>query len=50
MDGADGRPLRVDLKGAGGIAELKTVTVVGTVGPRPDPAVLVVRATGIFVE
>ncbi|MCK6480603.1 MAG: hypothetical protein L6R43_10770 [Planctomycetes bacterium] len=50
VDGADGRPLRADLKGAGGIAELKTVTVVGTVGPRPDPAVLVVRATGIFVE
>ena len=50
VDGPDGRPLRTDLKGAGGLAELKTVTVVGVVAPRPDPAVLIVRATGIFVE
>ena len=50
VDGPDGRPLRTDLKGAGGLEELKTVVVVGTVAPRPDPAVLVVRAKGIFVR
>ena len=50
VDGADGRPLKADLRGAGGIAPLDTVVVVGKVGPRPDPAILVIHATGIYRE
>ena len=48
--GPDGRPLAGDLKGQGGIAELRVLVVKGVVGPRPDPKVFVVNATGIFVE
>ena len=48
--GNDGRPLKADLEGAGGIAPLDFVVVTGRVGPRPDPAVLVIDATSIHVE
>jgi hypothetical protein len=47
--GADGRPLRSDLSAAG-YKPLSWVVVKGKVGARPDPKVLVVNATGIFVE
>ncbi len=48
--GADGRPLKATLDGAGGMKELSVLIVKGTVGPRPDPGVLVVNATEIYVE
>jgi hypothetical protein len=48
--GPDGKPLNAGLKGWKGIEPLKTVVVKGVVGPRPDPAVLVVDAKEIFVE
>lgn len=32
---------------AAGFAPLDTVIIVGTVGPRPDPRVLTIRATGV---
>ena len=48
--GADGRPLKASLEGVGGIEGLKVILVKGVVGPRPDPNVLVINATGIFVE
>lgn len=48
VHGADGRPLRTDLSTAG-IRPLAKVVVTGRVGPRPDPRVLVVVATGIHV-
>ena len=35
---------------AGGLAALDEIVVVGTVGPRPSPEVLTVRATGIYAE
>ncbi len=43
---ADGTPLAADFA-ALGLEPLDEVVVVGTVGPRPDPGVLVVRATGV---
>lgn len=48
--GPDGRPMKAGLKGWKGVEPLKTVVVRGVVGPRPDPAVLVVDAREIFVE
>ena len=48
--GADGRPLRVGLEGAGGIEPLDFVVVTGKVGARPDPNVLVLNVTSIHVE
>ncbi len=48
--GADGRPLKAPLEGAGGLKPLRIVVVEGVVGPRPDPKVLVVNATRIHVE
>lgn len=44
--GTDGAPLAADFD-ALGLEPLDEVVVVGTVGPRPDAGVLVVRATGI---
>ncbi len=43
---ADGTPLTADFA-ALGLEPLDEVVVVGTVGPRPDPKVLVIRATGV---
>lgn len=48
--GADGKPLAVGLKGAGGIEELSVLVVRGKVARRPDDQVLIVHATGIHVE
>lgn len=47
---AQGMPLKIDLKGQHGLKESATVVVKGKVGPRPDPKVLVINATGVFVE
>lgn len=47
--GADGRPLKHDLR-LEGHKPLSWVVVKGKVAARPDPKVLVVNATGIFVE
>jgi len=41
-----GRPLEVDPVAAG-LEPLDEVVVVGTVGPRPSPRVLTIRATGV---
>jgi hypothetical protein len=46
--GADGRPLAADV-GASGVKPMATVVVTGKIGPRPDPKVLVVDATSVFV-
>ncbi len=48
--GPDGQALKGDLRTLKGLDSLKVVIVKGIVGPRPDPAVLVIDATGIFVE
>lgn len=45
--GADGLPLDTDPVAAG-LSELDEVIVVGTVGPRPDEAVLTVLAEGVY--
>ncbi|MCZ7648309.1 MAG: hypothetical protein M5U26_24135 [Planctomycetota bacterium] len=45
-----GKPLKTGLKGQHGLKELSTVIVKGKVGPRPDPKILVVNATGLYVE
>ncbi len=47
--GASGNPVLSDLRHAG-LSPLSTVVVKGRVGPRPDPKVLVIDATAIFVE
>lgn len=46
--GADGRPVATDVEGSH-IHPLTTLVVKGKVGPRPDPKVLVVDATEIYV-
>ncbi len=46
VTGPDGKPLKTNLSAAG-LSELDEVIVVGTVGARPSPEVLVVHATGI---
>ena len=43
---ATGAPLAGDVQQSG-LAPLDTVIIVGTVGPRPDPKVLTIRATGV---
>lgn len=48
--GEDGRPLALDLRRIAGLKPMDRVVVVGTVGSRPTPEVLVVSATGVFVE
>ena len=47
--GSDGRPLAVDVGGSG-IEPMSRVVVTGRVGPRPDPRVLVVNATSVYVS
>jgi hypothetical protein len=46
--GADGKPLAVDVE-ASGVKPMSTVVVAGKVGPRPDPKVLVIDATSVYV-
>jgi hypothetical protein len=48
--GADGRPLRAALAGAGGLKPLSEVVVKGTVAKAAESGVLVVNATGIYVK
>lgn len=48
--GADGKPVKKGLSGAGGIAPLKKLVVAGTVSRSPDGSGIVVNAKGIFVE
>jgi hypothetical protein len=47
---ADGKILKSDVKGSNGLDTLSVVTIKGKVGKRDDPKVLVVTASGIFVE
>jgi len=47
---AQGKTLRVDLKGAGQIEEMKTLVVKGVVAQGSDTKNLVVNAQGIYVE
>ncbi|MEM9415092.1 MAG: hypothetical protein AAGA29_06375 [Planctomycetota bacterium] len=44
----DGRPLAIDL--ASQFPPMAVLTVRGVVGPRPDPQVLTINATGIYIE
>lgn len=44
----DGRPLAVDL--AEQFPAMAVLTIRGVVGPRPDPQVLTINATGIYIE
>jgi hypothetical protein len=46
--GADGKPVKADLKGAGGLKELSEVTVKGKIAKK-DEGMLVINATGIHV-
>jgi len=46
---AEGRPLRVSLKGVSGLRELVEVIVVGTVSERDDAGNFVVDASGLYV-
>lgn len=46
--GADGKPLAIDLASQG-LKPLQNVVIVGTVGPRPNDAVLVVNASGVHI-
>lgn len=46
--GPDGKPLALDLA-TQGLKPLQHVVIVGTVGPRPNDAVLVVNATGVHI-
>ena len=45
----DGRPLKKGLKGLGGMKELSSLVVKGTVAPGSNPENLLVNATGIHV-
>ena len=47
---ADGKPLKVGLKGVGGLQPLAEVTVNGKLGKTQEGAPLVVNATGIHVK
>ncbi|MDX1564738.1 MAG: hypothetical protein R3236_04985 [Phycisphaeraceae bacterium] len=49
VDG-DGKPLKIDLDSVKKIKPLSVLTVVGKVGPRPDPEALVVTASGLYLE
>lgn len=44
----NGRPLAIDL--ADQLPAMAVLTIRGVVGPRPDPQVLTINATGIYIE
>ena len=46
----DGRPLAIDLTKVSKLEPMAVLVVKGTVGPRPDPATLIVNASGLFIE
>jgi hypothetical protein len=48
--GADGKPLRANLKGVGGLKELSDVTIKGTVAQAGEAGPVIVNATGIYVK
>jgi hypothetical protein len=48
--GADGRPLKADLKGVRGLEPLADVYVVGTVAQRDDGGTFVVNADGVWIK
>jgi hypothetical protein len=48
VTGADGRPLKADLKGVGGLKEMSEVVVKGKVA-KVEAGMLVINATGIHV-
>ena len=48
--GADGKVMKTDLKGQGGLDGLRRVVVEGKVAPESGKDSLVINATGVFVE
>ncbi|GMU20805.1 MAG: hypothetical protein AMXMBFR13_09010 [Phycisphaerae bacterium] len=48
--GADGKPLRTNLKGQGGLVPMAKVVIRGKVEQKPDENTMTVRADGIYVE
>ena len=48
--GDDGKPLPVTMRGLGSLEEMKRVVVTGTVSQKNDGGVMVVDASGIYVE
>ena len=48
--GADGKILKTSLQSVKGLAPLSIIVVQGIVAERPDPKVLVINATGIYIE
>jgi hypothetical protein len=48
--GADGKPLRANLKGVGGLKELSDVTIKGTLAKAGEAGPVIVNATGIYVK
>ena len=47
---AAGQPVKIGLDQAKALKPLDEIVVTGKVGPRPDPKVLVIHATGIHVS
>jgi len=47
---AEGKPLQINLIGSKQLEPLDTIIVRGTVGPRPDPSMLVINAQSLYVE
>ena len=48
--GADGKVVKADLKGQGGLDPLRKVVIEGKVAPESTKDALVINATGVFVE
>lgn len=46
----NGKVIKASLEGWKGLGVRRTILVRGTIGPRPDEAVLVINATGIYLE
>lgn len=47
---ADGRVMKADLKGQGGLDPMRKVVIEGKVAPESTKDALVINATGVFVE
>ena len=45
-----GKVIKASLEGWNGLQLRRTVLIKGVVGPRPEEAVLVINATGIYLE
>ncbi len=48
--GADGKVVKTDLKGQGGLEPIRNVIIEGKVAPESTKDALVINATGVFVE